>query len=61
MSDVDKLFDKIMKMPLKDLFNLCSLAIESETDEKRIETLLLIAETRIQKYRTLIRLGMKPE
>lgn len=61
MSDAQKLFDEIDAMPLNDLLKLCALAIEEKMETKRLNMLLLLAETKLNKYTTLVRLGMKPE
>ena len=61
MSEAQKLFDKLESMPLKDLLNLCSIAIDQNMEKRRLEMILLIAESRLTKYRTLSSLNMKPE
>lgn len=61
MSEAQTLFDKLEKMPLEKLMNLCALSIEHKLEEKRLDMLLLMLETKLVKYRTLTRLGIKPE
>lgn len=60
MSEVQTLFDKLEKMPLEKLMNLCALSIEQKLEEKRLDMLLLMLETKLTKYRTMIALGMNP-
>lgn len=60
MSEAQTLFDKLEKMPLEKLMNLCALAIEQKLEEKRLDMLLLMLETKLTKYRTMIALGMNP-
>ena len=61
MSNVQTLFDKLEKMPLDKLMNLCALSIEQKLEQKRLDMLLLMLETKLTKYRTMVALGMKPE
>lgn len=61
MSELSDLFNKLENMKLKDLLNLCSLAIEEKMEQRRLDMLLMLAETKLQKYRLAVRLGMKPE
>lgn len=58
-NETKKLFDKLESMPLGKLLSLCGLAIEENMEEKRLEMLLLLAETKITKYRMMNRLGLK--
>jgi hypothetical protein len=53
MSEADKLFDQLQKMPLQNLLALCSNAIDTKLEQKRLDTILLLLETRLQKYRML--------
>lgn len=61
MSKVNELFDKLEKLPLKDVLNLCAMALDQGMEKQKLETILLLAESRLMKYRTLSRLGMTPE
>lgn len=61
MNSADQLFKKIETMPLEKLLTLCALAIEEKMEKKRTEALLLMLETRLQKYRMLSQLGIKPQ
>lgn len=61
MSEAEKLFKKLETMPLNNLLNLCALAIDEKMEAKRLDTILMLLETRLQKYRMLKRLGMKAE
>lgn len=58
-SETKTLFDTLENMPLGKLLSLCGLAIENDMEEKRLEMLLLLAETKITKYRMMKRLGLK--
>lgn len=59
MSDVDNLFNKLESLPLSKLLSLCSLAIEEKMEEKRLEMLLMLAQSKLEKYRLMKRLGLK--
>lgn len=61
MSEAQTLFDKLEKMPIDKLMNLCALSIEQKLEQKRLNMLLLMLETKLTKYRTLTALGIKPE
>ena len=61
MSETQSLFDKLEKMPLQELLKLCALAIDENMEEKRLDMLMLLAESRLTKYRTLRRLGLNNE
>jgi hypothetical protein len=58
MTQVQKIFDKLMQMPLNDLLMACSMALESGMDSKRIDIPFLALEARLQKRRMLIKLGL---
>jgi hypothetical protein len=61
MSNANDLFNKLDNMPLDKLLNLCALAIEEKMEQKRLDMLLMLAETKLAKYRLISRLGMKHE
>lgn len=61
MSEAEKLFEKLEKMPIEKILSLCALAIEEKMEERRLDIILLLTESRLTKYRTLKRLGMKAE
>lgn len=58
MSDVEKLYEKLMKVKMSDLLNACSMALDSKMEEKRADVLFLALEARLQKRRLCIQLGM---
>jgi hypothetical protein len=59
MSEVEKLANKIQTMPLQELFKLCALGIEEKLEPRRLDMILMIAETRLMEYRMKIKLGIK--
>lgn len=61
MIEAQTLFDKLEKLSLRDTLNLCALAIDEKMEQKRLDMILLLAETKLNKYRTMVSLGMKPE
>lgn len=61
MSDIEKLHQKLMTMPLNELLSVCAVAIENKIDESRTDILLMILETRLQKRRMLKRLGIEDD
>ena len=61
MSKADEVFDKVMKLPLRDLLILCSTAIDSKMDDKRLNALLLALETRLVKRRIMESLNIKTD
>ena len=61
MSKANEVFDKVMKLPLRDLLILCSTAIDSKMDEQRLDALLLALETRLQKRRIISSLNIKTD
>lgn len=61
MSEVDKLVDKLTKLPLKDLLVLCATAIDVKMEKQRLNSLLLYLETRLRKKRLADQLGLQDE
>ena len=59
MSEVNDLFNKLENMPLDKLLSLCSLAITEKMEQRRLDMLLMLAETKLQKYRMMNKLGLK--
>lgn len=61
MSRANEVFDKVMNLPLRDLLILCSTAIDSKMEEKRLDALLLALETRLQKRRIMASFNIKSD
>ncbi len=62
MNQSEKLFEKIISLPLKDLLILCANSLEMEgMEEKKIDVLFLILETRLQKRSLMKSAGLKIE
>lgn len=59
MSNAEELFLKLESMPLQDLMRLCALMIDEKMEKRRMETVFLLLETRLQKYRIISTLGMQ--
>lgn len=59
MNNADKLFDKLHKMPIGDLLILCGEAVNMKMDKKKLDAILLLLETRLQKKRMCDQLGIK--
>lgn len=61
MSNVNELFKKLERMPLEELLNLCAIAIQEKMPDYKLDTILLLLETRLQKYRIMKQLRVKNE
>lgn len=61
MNNADKLFEKLQTMPLSDLLILCSKMLIEKMDKKKIDTVFMILETRLQKKRMCEQLGIKDD
>lgn len=61
MSKADELFEKIIKLPLKDLLILCGNSLDSDIGEERISVLFKILEMRLQKRRIAKHIGLEGE
>ena len=59
MSESDKLFNKLETMPLGDLMIICGEAINMKMEKKRLDVILLLLETRLQKKRMRESVGLK--
>lgn len=61
MSKVQNIYDKLMSMKVSELLQTASLAIENKMDEERLNIILTALETRLQKRRMLVKMGMNLE
>jgi len=59
MSEADKLFEKLQTMPIGDLLIICGEAVNMKMEKKRLDVILLLLETRLQKKRMCEQLGIK--
>lgn len=59
MSNAEQLFNKIEKLPLHKLLQLCASAVETKMEEKRLNALLMLLETKLQSRRISAQLGLK--
>lgn len=61
MNAVEKLFDKLMKIPLNELLTACAMAVEEKMEQKRADVLFIALESRLQKRRLMIKMGWEDE
>lgn len=61
MSAVDELFKRLEKLELSQLLMVCAQGIESKLEQKRLDAILLLLETRLQKRRMMNSFGMSEE
>ena len=61
MSEAEKVSEKIKKMSLSDLLKMTALAIDTNTDDKRLDFILIHLEMALQKRKMLKQFGFKDE
>lgn len=59
MSNADELFKQLESMPIGDLMIICGEAVNMKMEKKRLDVILLLLETRLQKKRMCEQLGIK--
>ncbi len=59
MNNAEMLFEKLQSLPIGDLLIIGGEAVNMKMDKKKLDMLLLMIETRLQKKRMCDQLGIE--